>query len=183
MPRVILSLCDFTGNWPAPYREAGYDVRQVDLEHGQDVRLLKLPDCPVHGILAAPPCTVFSKAGGWVPRTEEDWLQALSVVDACLRLVVACRPRWWCLENPAGSRVRHYIGPPAGSFQPWEFGDAYLKRTYLWGDFVMPGPLFTGQRPVVPTHGDRTTKLSSRHRAQRSATPPGFARAFFDANP
>src|SRR5262245_50123366 len=31
--RIILSLCDHSGNWPAPYREAGYDVRLIDLAH------------------------------------------------------------------------------------------------------------------------------------------------------
>ena len=38
----ILSLYDYSGNWSLPYREAGYEVVQVDLKRGgQDVRLLK----------------------------------------------------------------------------------------------------------------------------------------------
>lgn len=31
---IVISLCDFTGEWPRPYREAGYNVIQVDLKHG-----------------------------------------------------------------------------------------------------------------------------------------------------
>jgi hypothetical protein len=42
-PQLILSLCDRTGNWSGPYEEDGYEVVRVDLEHGQDVRLLELP--------------------------------------------------------------------------------------------------------------------------------------------
>jgi hypothetical protein len=77
-------------------------VLRVDLEHGQDVRLFELPKKPVHGILAAPPCTVFANSGARWPRTDDDMREGLSVVDACLRIVVATKPLWWVLENPAG---------------------------------------------------------------------------------
>lgn len=51
--RTILSLCDYTGAWSQPYADAGYNVVRVDIKYGDDVRLFKLPDYPVHGILAA----------------------------------------------------------------------------------------------------------------------------------
>lgn len=39
----ILSLCDLTGVWSQPYRDAGYYVEQVDLQRdGRDV-LLRQP--------------------------------------------------------------------------------------------------------------------------------------------
>lgn len=58
----ILSLCDYSGTWSKPYRDAGYDVIQIDLQRGgQDVRLLQR-EKDVHGILAAPPCTCFARA-------------------------------------------------------------------------------------------------------------------------
>lgn len=53
----------------------------------QDVRLVEHIGRPVHGILAAPPCTVFSLAGEWVQRTDDEIKLALGVVDACLRAV------------------------------------------------------------------------------------------------
>lgn len=35
--KTILSLFDYSGNWPKPYLDAGYNVVQVDIKHGQDV--------------------------------------------------------------------------------------------------------------------------------------------------
>jgi hypothetical protein len=52
---IILSLCDHSGEWSRPWAEAGYEVRKVDLQDGQDARLLEWIDSPVTGILAAPP--------------------------------------------------------------------------------------------------------------------------------
>lgn len=191
--RVILSLCDLSGEWPRPYREAGYDVRRIDLSDGQDVRLLLYPG-RVHGILAAPPCTVFSNAGNRVVRSPAQLAEALSVVDACLRLVVACRPAWWALENPVG-KLRRYLGAPAMIFDPWQFGDGWTKKTLLWGNFAkpVPGSLFTSTRPVAPTCSrakqlrgvspSDSPAVQARSRARRSVTPAGFARAFFEVNP
>jgi hypothetical protein len=36
---------------------------------------------------------------------------------------------------------------------------------------------------VLPTEGSKMHRLSSSQAAQRAITPPGFARAFFEANP
>jgi hypothetical protein len=190
---TILSLCDYTGNWSRPYEQAGYQVVRVDIQNGVDARLSEWIDGPVHGILAAPPCTEFSSAGAhlWKRKGVEPLLHGLSIVDACLRAVAIYRPTWWALENPVG-RLRRWIGPPAWSFQPHQFGDPYTKRTYLWGNFCPPTPLFSNQArkavapaPMVGRPGcrDRTTLLGSRGKAERSATPLGFSQAFFEVNP
>ncbi len=209
---LILSLCDYTGNWSRPYAEAGYEVRCIDLQHGQDVRTLPFIAEPVHGILAAPPCTHFSRAGArfWAEKGEGPILEGLAVVDACLRAVAIYRPVWWVLENPIG-RLKDYLGPPKWRFDPWMFGDAWTKRTWLWGHFTPPMPLFSAQarcevEPVFSAPGelrgrqdrtvidrgyvrkpsakipDRATWLGSRRKIERSATPPGFAQAFFESN-
>lgn len=34
---IIISLFDYTGNWSRPYRENGYEVIQVDIQHGTDI--------------------------------------------------------------------------------------------------------------------------------------------------
>jgi hypothetical protein len=184
--KLILSLCDHTGNWSRPYEEAGYEVMRVDIQHGQDVRLLRHLGQPVHGILAAPPCTHFSRAGAWTweAKGESAILEGLAVVDACLRAVAIYRPEWWALENPIG-RLNDYLGPPAWRFDPCDFGDPWTKRTWLWGHFTPPCPLVSAQarRPTLPTMGDVTTRKSGRDKAGRSATPAGFSRAFFEANP
>jgi hypothetical protein len=63
MSRLILSLCDYSGRWSEPYKEAGYEVVQVDVKLGFDVRLFPKLDEKVHGILMAPPCTEFAVSG------------------------------------------------------------------------------------------------------------------------
>jgi len=185
---TILSLCDFTGNWARPYIEAGYDVKLYDLKTGHDVRLLEHPG-RVHGILAAPPCTVFANSGARWPRSEADMREGLSIVDACLRLVTVCRPTWWALENPVG-KLSRYLGPPVFKFNPCDYGDPYTKRTCLWGSFVPPVGMLTTKRPVEPvrvnSQGSWIQSLggkSERTKELRSATPAGFAEAFFEANP
>jgi len=169
---MILDLCGGSGAWSAPYKKAGYDVQIIDLE--TDVRLFKYPG-PVMGILAAPPCTVFANAGNRWKRTPEDLRQALSIVDACLRIVIACRPQFWALENPVG-KLQRYLGPPRFAFNPCDFGDPYTKRTYLWGEFNIPR-----FPPVPPIDGSKMhTKIRSQEK--RSITPAKFARAFFKVN-
>lgn len=187
--KTILSLCDLSGEWPRPYLEAGYNVVTVDLQNGGDVRLLHKPSFSVHGILAAPPCTVFAASGARWPRSDADMIEGLSVVDACLRLVVACQPKWWALENPIGKLVR-YLGKPIMYFNPCDYAghadnpqsEAYTKRTALWGSFNTNLP----QIPVEPVLGSKMLQYggkSMKTKNSRSKTPEGFARAFFQANP
>lgn len=182
----ILSLCDYSGVWSAPYREAGYEVVQVDLDHGQDVRLLEHPG-PVHGILAAPPCTHFAGSGArwWAEKGQGPLLDGLAIADACLRFVALCNPRWWVLENPVG-RLSRFYGPPDFTFNPCDYGDPYTKRTCLWGRFTPPTPLFIGRdESVEPTEGSKMHCVppGPNQARIRSKTPEGFARAFFRCNP
>jgi hypothetical protein len=178
-PQVILSLCDGLGGWSQPYIDNDYDVIQIDALTGQDVRLLELPARPIHGILAAPPCTMFASSGARWVRTREQMLDALSVVDACLRIIVAAQPVWWALENPHG-KLSRYLGPPRMTFNPNDYGDDYTKRTCLWGRFTEPA-----RTPAPATAGSRMHLLgpSPERAALRSMTPEGFARAFYEANP
>lgn len=168
--RVILDLCAGTGAWSDPYRLAGYDVRRVTLPDG-DVHTLKVPAERVHGIVCAPPCTEFSLAKNGRPR---DIRGGLETVSACLRLVVACRPVWWALENPVGL-LGHYLGQPRDVWEPYEFGDTHTKTTAIWGDFAIPerGPFV---EPIESAMARPTAE-------ERAITPSGFARAFFEANP
>lgn len=198
---IILSLCDYTGTWPQPFRDAGYNVIQVDIKHGHDVRLIDYPG-EVYGVLAAPPCTDFSVSGAqyWTAKDADGrTLESKSIVDACLALVTVCRPKFWAMENPVG-RLRRWIGPPTLMFHPYEYGgyldatershkmappqDAYTKKTCLWGEFQIPK-----KKPIDPIRecnaGSWIMKLGGKSDATktaRSITPKGFARAFFEAN-
>ena len=183
--KVVLSLCDYTGNWAKPYEDAGYDVQRIDLKRGGDVRFLEFLG-NVHGILAAPPCTCFASSGARWKRSKEDMIDALSIVDACLRIVAVCSPEWWCLENPVGT-LRNYIGPPVWRFDPCDYGEPYKKRTCLWGRFTPPLAICTSANEVFPSQGSKMHLKyggkSERTKEARSATPHGFAQAFFEANP
>lgn len=178
---TVLSLCDYSGAWSAPYAEAGYDVVRIDLQHGQDVRLFEALPFPVRGVLAAPPCTHLASSGArwWAEKGEAKLLEALAVVDACLRIIMVHRPQWWVLENPVG-RLRTYLGEPTMAFDPADYGDPYTKRTLLWGHFNKPM-----MAPVEAVLGSAMWKLppSADRQNKRSQTPEGFARAFYEANP
>lgn len=153
---------------------------------GRDIRLLQREN-DVQGILAAPPCTCFASSGARWTRTDQDMIEALSVVDACIRIAWACKPKWWVLENPVGT-LQRYLGAPRMYFNPCDYGDPYTKKTCLWGDFTPPLPLLVGEaRNVTPTLGNSPiTKLggkSMKTKNARSQTPAGFAMAFFEVNP
>lgn len=171
--RMILDLCGGSGSWARPYRDAGYDVWTVDLARAEDV-LTFVPPAEVWGVLAAPPCTEFSIARNGHPDIERDWVAGMACVNACMRIILQCRPRWWALENPTGYLAR-FLGTPRDTWEPCDFGDPWTKRTSIWGDFAIPtrGPFVTptGSAMKRPTAADR------------AITPPGFARAFFEANP
>lgn len=176
MKPLILDLCGGTGSWSKPYAEAGYDVELVDLPN--DVRLLEFAlSIKPHGILCAPPCTVFSYARNRYEPTREELIKALSVVDACLRIVTIYKPKWWALENPR-NKLRRYLGPPRLTFSQWEYGDAAEKPTCIWGEFN--APMFRPKKRTKPSTY-RTRKANAR--PEDAVTPPGFARAFFEVNP
>jgi hypothetical protein len=196
-PKIILDLCGGTGAWSKPYREAGYDVRLITLpEH--DVRTYE-PPADVWGILAAPPCTEFSLAKGSKPR---DFAGAIEIVAACMQIIWNCRAqgglRWWALENPKGF-MRQFLGSPAFSFEHWNYGDDQIKPTDLWGYFNAP-PFVFRQKPLHMTilypggriNGRGWSKpkcppeyegMNLSRASLRAITPPGFAQAFFNANP
>lgn len=190
---LILDLCGHTGAWSDDYAKAGYDVRIVTLPD-DDVRTYKTPP-NVHGILAAPPCTMFSLART-TAATPRDFKSALEVVDGCLRIIREARLggslQWWALENPVGY-LRQFLGVPGFTFNPYDFGDPWTKPTDLWGYFDPPKfkfcrPEFNLDQAAVKlrdrgeslTIGQRQVKLSTSD--VLAVTPPGFAMAFFKAN-
>lgn len=176
-PKIILDLYGAKGNWSKDYRDNGYDVRIITLPN-YDVRLYSPLD-NVYGILAAPPCTRLAGSGArWWKQDLSDLYEALALVDASLRMVAICQPHFWCLENPVG-RLVHYLGKPKMYFNPCDYGDPWTKKTCLWGNFNIPK-----KTPVEPTEGSKIYLMppSPNRQALRSITPPGFARAFYEAN-
>lgn len=184
--KIIYSLFDYSGNWSKPYRDNGYQVRQIDIKHGDDVRWLEVPAEPVYGILAAPPCTDFSVSGAqyWKAKDADGrTLASLELIGAMARFILATNPHFWVVENPVG-RLKNWFGKPKMYFNPCDYGDPYTKKTGLWGKFNTPE-----KNPVEPervcSQGSWVMKLggkSERTKELRSMTPMKFAWAFFDAN-
>jgi len=201
--KTILSLFDHSGNWSQPYRENGYNVIQVDIEHGDDIMTYDYKSIgPVYGILAAPPCTHMSASGAvWWPAKDRDGRTAdhIRLYVKVFDIIADLSPQFWVLENPSGRLPKFFpkLGRP-WYFHPCDFGDAYTKKTGLWGNFIPPLPLFVGHQAVAPIDNPDPRHHSIDHyminvkkvksvgfeaRAEwRSKTPLGFAYAFYEVN-
>lgn len=110
----VLSLFDFSGNWARAFETLGWNVIQVDLKHGEDIGtwtadlmlrgLLQSYDF-IDGVIAAPPCTAFTRAGAqyWPKKDASGETDAaVHLVKQALRVVDFLKPTFWAIENPAG---------------------------------------------------------------------------------
>lgn len=188
--KIILDLCGGTGSWSKPYKDAGYDVRLVTLPDNNV--LTYVPPDNVYGVLAAPPCTEFSRAkyfhgkGNYTHDTDS----AMKIVNACLAVVEKCNPVFWSLENPATGTLKNFIGNPAYIFDAWEFGDTYQKRTALWGKFNTPQKsVFEKPDGIVKFSRLKSKDIEPEYygiydrTTRRAMTSRYFAQAFFETNP
>lgn len=195
MKKIILDLCGGTGSWSRPYVEAGYEVINVTLPD-HDVRTYVLPDEPIHGIFAAPPCTMFSLARTRAIKPR-DFNEGMETVEACMNLIWEARKRnklmFWALENPMGY-LRQFLGKPPFTYDPWEFGDPWTKKTDIWGYYNAPKKKYTDMNQVMTEEQKARCKINNRklpsisdmtgskQSAKRAMTPQGFANAFYKAN-
>jgi hypothetical protein len=202
--KIILDLCGGTGAWSKPYKDAGYDVRVITLPD-HDV-LTYQPPKNVYGILAAPPCTMFSIArNDKTANDPRDLRKGMETINAVYRIIHEClydpyrisenSLQFWALENPYSGYLKRFLGQPALVFEPCDYGDPYTKKTALWGMFnelkknpvdpergtmVKHASHFKDLKPVDPEY---QKKLGIDTRTiRRSITPAGFAKAFYEAN-
>ena len=197
MSKIILDLCGGTGSWSKPYKDNGYDVRNITLPD-YDVRTY-IPPKNVYGILAAPPCTKFSKACWNIKKKDRDFKSGMVEVRACLNIIWAIQEKgapleFWVLENPMGY-LNRFFGHPVYYFQPWWFGErSFLatKRTYLWGYFNQPVRTIRNRTiPFISPHTSKRDLVNSEREnkgwykanaERRAITPPGFAKEFYEVN-
>ncbi|KKK72640.1 hypothetical protein LCGC14_2901850 [marine sediment metagenome] len=182
---MILDVGGRTGAWSEPYRRAGYDVRIIDPWTWPFLSALDYRDgAGVRGVLMAPDCTEFAGSGArwWATKDPALLGRAVAMVREMLDLCERVEPDWWALENPVGRLARAVpeLGKWRYTWNPSDYGDPYTKRTCMWGDHVQPM-----KTPVEPTEGSRLWRIppGEQRKTLRSITPPGFARAFFEANP
>lgn len=224
-------MCGGTGSWARPWLEAGYKVITITLPdydvrkfHNDGARAtfssitgkprIEFRVSDVVGILAAPPCTMFSFARTNAKKPR-DLQEGMEIVRACLNVIWSFKEiqqatgkktlplKFWALENPYHGFLPQFLGKPAFTFDPWEFGDGYQKRTALWGHFnepiKKPVPMTKEAKAKAKTNshihtlGVKFDYLKSKdihpehfgkfdRQTRRSITPQGFSRAFYEAN-
>lgn len=220
MKKIILDLCGGTGAWAKPYKDnPEYEVYTLTLPDSDVCNPSTFPsdvgyaiqEGNVYGILAAPPCTMFSIArNDTTAREPRDLGKGMETVEACLRIIKWCQLKkyranqglqFWALENPASGYLKKFLGNPPFIFDPSDYGDNHSKKTALWGMFNEPKngkkvivkkgdadnyvknveKFFDEKKHLIPDGYREKTGLSMRT-VVRSITPQGFARAFFEAN-
>lgn len=192
---IIISLFDYSGIWSAPYRRAGCRVLQIESKLGFDVftwNYKAIKPVLVAGILAAPPCTDLAGSGAqyWKQKDKKGQTRkSLKLISRTLEIVAYFKPLFWAMENPVG-RLNTLL-PELEKYGPWYFepywyGDPWSKKTGLWGKFNKPNPnrivkpvRFSKQGSWTQLLGGKTEQTKE----LRSITPPGFAQAFYNANP
>ncbi len=143
--KVAISLCDKSGNMLKPWAKAGYTCYAVDIQHSiradkfidgihyvwGDVRSWTPPVRPSI-LFAFPPCTHLAVSGAR-DFAKKDWYMLRDGMDlfyACLHAA-----KWagcpYGIENPVG-RISGIHHKPQYTFDPWEYGDGYQKKTCLW---------------------------------------------------
>lgn len=173
--KIILDLCGGTGSWSKPYKDAGYDVRLITIPNydiNQTViernsiefrgkKIMRVAKDEVYGVLAAPPCTMFSFARTNA-KTPRDLKEGMKCVRSCLDIIWSLMEvkqetgkktlplQFWALENPYHGFLKKFLSEPKFVFDPYDFGDPYQKRTALWGHFNEPK-----KNPVKLTAGQK----------------------------
>lgn len=144
--KIILHLCADRGSDSRPYAEAGYKVICV----GQEIGVENYhPPKGVYGVIANPPCTMFSIART-TAKTPRDLRQGMEAVKHCLRIIWECQYdlenehqresplKFWVIENPGTGMLRWFLGKPRFEYCQSEYGQFFTKRTALWGNFNEP---------------------------------------------
>lgn len=200
MKKIVLSLFDYTTNMVKPWAEAGYQCYCIDIQHpkgetkegniikvGADVRdvfswLPKEID-KIAIAFAFPPCTHLAVSGArWMKKKGLKALnEAIELFDTTVKLFEWLKVPYM-IENPV-STIATYWRKPDYTFQPWQYGDLYYKKTCLWTGygFKMPEPIY--KEPPEGTEAKIWKMGPGKDRAiKRAETPINFAKEVFKAN-
>lgn len=201
--RIVVSLCDRSGNMVRPWAKAGFECYAVDLKNDNsteeigdgtihyvqaDVREWEIPTDEVRIGFGFPPCTDLAVS-------EARWFQdkGLYALAEAIEKVAACQETLdtldcpWMLENPV-STLSTYWREPDYKFDPFQYDgytdedEAYTKETWLWtgGGFTMPRPL--GGSRLEADDRIHTIPPSEERSVKRAETPTGFATAVYLAH-
>jgi hypothetical protein len=175
--RVVISLCDLTGNAVKPWVEAGYHAFLVDPQHittrteGNVTKFAgTIADAmPVIGelirtgnvafVMGWPPCTDLAVSGArWFQRKMHDptfseyrgpnmWIDAMRIVEQC-RVVGELSGAPYFVENPK-TRISTLWRKPDHKFDPWHFTAWEPKDNYTKDTWLWTNAAFIMPQPAV----------------------------------
>jgi len=197
--KLAIDLCAGRGGFSRAFVEAGWEVITVDNDWKfkptivADVTKLTAKEIETKTklgffkeyerivIVASPPCERFSLANSVWPQSGIR--KALEQVGACLELILAIKPNYWCLENPK-ARLRWFLRKPAHSVRLSDYGYKYtlmggkvrknFKKTDLWDN--IPFPLLEAEKIVRPVKGEPFPDKS-----RIAEMPYGLSKAILEA--
>lgn len=209
MKKVLISLFDYTGNASKPYRENGWEVMQVDIQHGIDImdwdyiawynNQMSYSVYPEVGIISMNPCTDYALSGakhfkakdqdGRTEQSQKLVAKTKEIIDFFDNMGLLI---FWQIENPM-SRIHTlnpWMGKPKLKFNPCDYAgfdpvpenSQYNKATWIWGNFNLPEKK---SLPPLSKEYPGFKKLGGKSLATknaRSITPLGFAYAFYQSN-
>ena len=153
---IIISLCDYTGIFTKPWRDAGYESIHVDPQRENNGTILEMMPVIREAVLSGQvkfvagffPCTDLTSAGArwWPGKFEKDryfQAKAAMIAEQC-RMVGELSGAKWMAENPRGA-ASSLLGKEYDFFHPFMYSglcpdDNYTKGTCIWSGngFVMP---------------------------------------------
>lgn len=139
----VLVACEESQRVCMAFREKGHEAYSCDIidcsgghpEWHIKADALELLKIKWDLIIAHPPCTYLSNAGAtrMFPNkklNEERYKKALEAKEFFMKFLEADCEKI-CVENPMPLSIME-LPKPSCIIQPYEFGEPYCKRTYLW---------------------------------------------------
>lgn len=130
----VLIACEFSGIVRDAFAERGHDAWSCDLlpseREGNHIQrdVLGILSDGWDMMIAFPPCTHLSKAGGWCWKHKaREQGEALGFVRALMDAPI----ERIAIENPVG-KINTAIRRPDQIVHPYYFGDPWTKETCLW---------------------------------------------------
>jgi hypothetical protein len=191
---AVLVACEESQAVTIEFRKLGVEAYSCDLypasgghpewHKQQDVLPLLKQEWDL--VIAFPPCTHLASSGAaWFKQKQVDGRQQAGI-DFFMEFTRCYSPRW-VIENPVGVMSTKFTKPDQ-IIQPYQFGDAFSKKTCLWLHNVpklIPTNIVEPEKPIEYASGRKMPrwyaeawKLNAEERSKvRSKTFPGIAKA------
>lgn len=188
----VLVACEMSGRVTNEFRKLGHEAYSCDILptegnpdwHIQD-DVLKHLDDGWDLMIGHPPCTFISYAGTRARNDKGRVFKRLEALDFFAKLWEANIPKI-CLENPK-SVASPVIAKYSQEIQPYYFGDAAMKTTWLWlkglpklvptNNVGKPSPTYIEKSGKRRYFADAQSGFSKNSRIERSRTFVGIAKA------